>query len=139
MKEYEIVDILVSYLKSSGYVTATEVAGIDIVAIKGGTTFIIEAKGDQINTGEAVQIVIGQIISRMSVKAGDDRKYGIAISPEHLDAFRCWGVEGLRLLPIHLFLVDKKGGVEVKSPEEFVRLVEGLKKEEYDSLRVTKT
>jgi hypothetical protein len=137
MKEKEIVEVLVGYLKKSGYEVTTEVAGLDVIAIRDNVTFIIEAKGDQVNTGEAIQIVIGQIISRMFVKAGEDRKYGIAISPDHLDAFRCWGVEGLKLLPIHLFLIDAKGGIEVKSPEEFVRLVEELKSDAYHSLRIT--
>jgi len=137
MKEIQIIDHLLKYLSGKGYVFTTNVGAIDVVAIKGDETFIIEAKGDQVNTGRAIYIVIGQIISRMNIRTTVNRKYGIAVSPEHLEPFRYWGVEGLKLLPIHLFLVDESGKVEHKTPEEFVKLIASFSEEEYHGLRLT--
>jgi len=124
MKETQIVNYQVKYLRGMGYKVETEYVGyIDIVAIKGDEWFIIEAKGDQLNTGQALQTLIGQIVSRMNKKAGVNRKYGITISAEHFRSFLNWGIEGLKSLSIHLFLVYKNGKVEHLTPHTFVERI----------------
>lgn len=137
MYEPKLVGVIVGYFRDKGYEVATEIGNIDIIAIKGNEKWVIEAKGTwKDSRGRALVELVGQAIRNMA-KLGVDTYYAIAVTKELFDYFHWWGVEGLRLLPIHLFLVDENGNVEHETPKGFVKLIESLKMEEYHGLRIT--
>ena len=129
MNEPYIIEAIVDYFNSRGYKVTTSSEAVDIIAIKDNKKWVVEAKGEWVNEmGYALYAVIGQIIRNMH-SFSKDISYGIAISKTHFRYFHWWGVEGLKLLPIHLFLIDEKGSIEVFNPEEFIALIEELKED----------
>ena len=135
MKEPLIISVLEDYFRGKGYETGTMIDCMNLVAVKDNEKWFIEAKGEwKLGMGYALYAAVGQIVRDMRSLGGGTR-YAIAIAKEHFSYFRMWGVEGLKLLPIHLILIDESNNVEIKTPEEFVRLIEELKREECNSLR----
>jgi Holliday junction resolvase len=121
MKEQEVKDFVVDYLKSNGWKIVTispkrgrtpmkrrgrqsKAADPDIKARKGGQYYFVEAKGDPPNSN-SLYVAIGQIVSKMAAKT--PTTYAIALSPKYRKI--------LHLLPRE---AAERVGIEILIPKE---------------------
>jgi len=124
--ETDIVGAVVVYFRSKGYETVLDPLGVDITATNGNEKWVIESKGLWTGSrGRSLTELVGQTIRNMTTINGSIR-YAIAIPKALFSYFRWWGVEGLRLLSIHLLLVGENGNVEHITPENFVSYINKL-------------
>ena len=141
MREIDVVYKVVAYLSERGYnvitsyddITRRKVMrgqrmGPDIIARRGSEVWIIEAKGDPSSKGgEALKLVIGQIVSQIDNTI--NTHYGIAISEGLARYLRNINAEWIRKLDIALFVVCNDGHVVFLSPKEFETFMKFLHKE----------
>ena len=126
MKEITVIKFLKRYLKNRGWdLIQLGVHDVDILARKSGTYFWIQCKGNPTEKAKHphaqslkyVQIVIGQIISKMKHFKGD--LYGIAF-PSDFEPFVKRHMPRIvaKKLKLSIFFVDHKGNVrEIKSDD----------------------
>jgi hypothetical protein len=126
LEEFDVVGTVVGYFRSKGYETVLDPLGVDITATKDNEKWIIESKGLWTGSrGRSLTELIGQTVRNMTV-VNESIKYAIAIPKALFSYFRWWGVEGLKLLSIHLLLVNENGNVEYVTPDNFVSYINKL-------------
>jgi len=124
--ENGVVGAVVAYFSSKGYETILDPSGVDITATKGNEKWVIESKGLWTGSrGRSLTELVGQTVRNMTM-VNESIKYAIAIPKALFSYFRWWGVEGLKLLSIHLLLVGENGNVEHVTPENFVSYINKL-------------
>ena len=131
LEESEVVAYVKEFLERDGWQEASpEISPFqrDIVFVKGGEKYVIEAKGET-KGGEThnIEVVIGQIVARM--REGEKNvHYGIAIPYPYARFLSKFGLEGLRALNLHLFIVARIGWVWHLIPERVLAYVKELRK-----------
>jgi Holliday junction resolvase len=131
MDEGEVVRELMGFFKSQGWTAKLVTAGKnhferDIVAEKGDRKYVIQVKGDRLGQ-EAYQIqyAIGEIVAEMR-ETGPKIHYGLAFPVGVAKKFWKFGLEGLRVLNLHLFIVECPYVVYHLSPERVFQFITSL-------------
>lgn len=84
--ERRVVSAFCDWLRSDGWKVDTEVAFIDVMAQKEGTTLIAEAKGITSSPGLDMDTAYGQLLRRMTAEPHDSQRYALVVPVETLAA-----------------------------------------------------
>lgn len=120
MIEKEVVQAVRSYLERRGWkVTLGHIYGFetDVVAVKEGSKYLIQAKGDRpAHESYQIQHALGEIVAIMR-EENPEIRYGIALTERVAKHLWKFGIVGLKALNLHLFVVDDRGWVWHLAPE----------------------
>lgn len=102
---------------------------VDILAEKKEAKYFIEAIGDRRLDAQPIKIAIGQIAAEMS-EVGPNIYYAVALSATFSEYLKDFGIEGIKALNLHLFIVGDspvwEGYVLHLEPQDAIRFVKKL-------------
>jgi hypothetical protein len=109
--EQRVVDAFCDWLRSDGWTVDTEVAFIDVMAQKDGTTLIAEAKGVTSSPGLDVDTAYGHLLRRMTGVPHDSQRYALVVPVETLAAALRVPQRIRALLVLDVYSVAQDGAV----------------------------
>ena len=110
-READVVRAFADHLRDRGWTVDLDVERVDVVATRGGRTFIAEAKGVTSAPGLDVDTGYGQLLRRM--RDDPDVSYGLVV-PDQLE-YPAMRVQAhvLAQLDVSVYLVDDAGSVRL--------------------------
>jgi len=144
INENEMIEYVKRFFKREGWrLTSYRFSDftVDIAAVKGDDIYIVEVKA-QTKGGPSwlIKYAIGELVAHMQ-KGGSNVHYGIALPGAVAVFLMKFGLEGLKVLNLHLFYVEDegsflwpKGTVWHLSPEKVLEFVRQLKEQVEPSL-----
>jgi hypothetical protein len=112
MTEAEVVKAFSAWLAGNGWSVRTEVDHVDIVAMRGSVTLLVEAKGRPSSAGLDVDTAYGQLLRRMRPGA-DNQRYALVVPISARKAAERVLPEIRAILKIDMYLVADDGTVEI--------------------------
>jgi len=133
MKQDEVTEHVKEFFQKHGYEVITQYRRyrpIDIFAKKDKDKWFVEVEAESPKRKRLIQdviIAVGEIVAEMH-EIGPKAHYGIALS-EHLSTqLSKFGIEGLKALNLHLFIVTDLGSVYHLNTDNIIEYVKGLRK-----------
>ncbi len=127
----EIVTSVKDHLENKGYIVSQFEKkygiGIELLATKGKDTFSIEAIGEASNKNDKnIIFAIGNIVKKMK-QQGFWIHYGIAIPKNYYNLLKDFEIEGIKMLTLHIFLVENFYSLIHLEPNQTIELIQLLK------------
>lgn len=131
MDEEEVVGWIREYFRSNGWKTryisqSKEHFEIDVQAEKEGVRYIIQVKGDRLGQQSfQIQYSIGEVVAEMR-ETGPNIHYALALPLSVAEMLWKFGIEGLKALQLHLFIVEAPYLVQHLNPTnviEYIRIL----------------
>jgi len=132
MDEEEVVKWMHEYFRSNGWKVRhisqrKEHFEIDIQAEKEGVKYIIQAKGDRPGQESfQIQYAIGEVTAEMR-DIGANVHYALALPLRVAERLWKFGIEGLKTLQLHLFIVESAYVVWHLNPTNLVEYIRILR------------
>lgn len=132
MEQNAVTAHVVNFFQKHGYKVETQhrrYRPVDVFAEKNGEQWFVEVEAESAARKMLLQdviIAVGEIVAEMH-EVGPKTHYGIAL-PESLSTrLSRFGVEGLKALNLHLFIVTDYGSVYHLNTNNTVKYIENLK------------
>ena len=131
MKQDEVVAHVKEFFEKRGYNVTLQYRRyrpVDIFAEKNGDKWFVEVEAESLKRKMLLQdviIAVGEIVAEMH-EIGPKTHYGIALSEPLSTQLAKFGVEGLKALNIHLFIVTDIGSVYHLNTSNIVEYIKRL-------------
>ena len=132
MEQNAVTAHVVNYFKKHGYKVKTQhqrYRPVDIFAEKNGEKWFVEVEAESRTRKMRLQdviIAVGEIVAEMH-EVGLKTHYGIALSESLSTRLSRFGVEGLKALNLHLFIVTDSWSVYHLNTSNVVKYIENLR------------
>jgi methylaspartate ammonia-lyase len=132
MKQDEVVAHVKEFFRKHGYKVKSpyrRYRPVDIFAEKNGDKWFVEVEAESFKRKMLLQdviIAVGEIVAEMH-EIGPKAHYGIALSEPLSTQLSKFGVEGLKALNIHLFIVTDIGSVYHLNTTNIVEYIKRLR------------
>ena len=135
MREKEVIFFVENFFKKHNYKVTREfyVHGyeVDLLAEKNEEKYFVECKGDDYLRSHEIHVMIGQIVSEIH-EVGPNVHYGLAMPYSLATYLSEFGIEGIKTLKLHLFVVGQgdmwNGEVFYLDTEGIISFIQALKK-----------
>ena len=131
-EQNEVTAYVKEFFRKHGYKVRTQYRRyrpVDIFAEKEGDKWFVEVEAESPKRKMLLQdviIAIGEIVAEMH-EIGPKSHYGIALSEPLSTQLSKFGIEGLKALNLHIFIVTDFGSVYHLNPDNCVKYIKRLR------------
>jgi len=132
MKQDEVTEYVKGFFQKRGYEVMTQYRRyrpVDIFAKKDGDKWFVEVEAESPKRKMFIQdviIAVGEIVAEMH-EIGPKTHYGIALPEPLSNQLSKFGMEGLKALNLHLFIVTDLGSVYHLNTDNIIEYIKGLR------------